>query len=314
MYNKHISSSKIQTIKKILVYLITIGLIFLIVYLLSLKNNKLPSYSSNKSVGKQTNYTITGVEAGAGMMANAQQAIKTYGLNKKGWQLQASSTAIMLSQLNKAIKNRQPIVITGWTPHWMFVVYRLKFLKDPKKIYGNGEHEDTITRKGFKQDNPGAYKFLENFSVQMNKIPSVLRSLKGGESPQKAAKKYIKQNPTQIKQWLKNVPQGKGEKISIGRQSFTYETFITFVAERVLRNRGYKVTDKQLDPGIMWQGLVTKSLDSTITAELPVTQKIYARKYKGQYNHVKINLRGARIGLAVPKYMKNVNSINDLKK
>ena len=299
--------------KKIFKYLLFLGLAVLIVFLLSLKNNDLKSYSSNRPVVKQTQGAIAGVEAGAGMMATTQKAIKAYNLNKSGWQLQTSSTAIMLSQLDKAIKHRQPIVFIGWTPHWMFVKYKLKFLSDPKKIYGTGEHEDTITRTGFKSDNPGTYKFLKNYYMKLNKIQPITEEIESGESINKAANKYIKENPNQIKQWLKGVSKGHGKKISIGRQAYTDEVFTTTVVERVLRSQGYKVSDKQLDPGIMWAGLANGSLDTTISAELPVTQSYYVKKYRGKFNHVKVNLKHLRIGLAVPKYMKNINSINDLK-
>ena len=315
LYNIIIQRKNIHyIIKKIIECLLLVGIVILLFYLLSINNNKLPSYKENRPVGKQTHYTITGIEAGDGEMKTTQRAIKAYGLNKSGWQLQSSSMAIMLSQLGKAIKNHQSIIITGWVPHWMFVKYKIKFLKDPKNIYGNNEHYDSIARPGLKKDNPGAYQFLKNFYMKMNKAQKVVSDINNGESPNQAANKYVKQNPKQIKQWLKNVPEGHGKRISIAHASYTYETFVTEAAAKVLRTRGYKADVKQLDTGIMFSAIVSKSVDASLTAELPVTEGIYAKKYKGEFDKVKINLKGARIGLAVPKYMKNVNSISDLKK
>ena len=300
-------------IKKIFKYLLFLGLVILAIFLLSLKNNKLPTYNAQKSVGKQADFTITGIEAGAGTMSNAQKAISTYHLNKSGWQLQTSSTAIMLAQLDKAIKSHQPIVIIGWVPHWMFEKYPIKFLNDPKKVFGNSEHEDTITKKGFAKQNPGAQQFLKNFSLTLKKVQPVLNNINNGQSPKAAASQYIKDNPKQVKGWLKGVPDGHGKQISIGRENYAYETFAAYVAEKILRSKGYKVSDKGLDPGILWSALASGSIDACVTAELPVTQAAYAKKYQGQYNKVKTSLNNARVGLAVPKYMKNINSINDLK-
>ena len=302
-------------IKKFFVSILFIALAILVIFLLSLNSNKLPSYNSQKSVGEQTDHTITGIEAGAGIMSTTQKAITTYGLNKSGWQLQTSSTAVMLSQLGKAMKSHQPIVITGWLPHWMFEKYNIKFLSDPKQAYskGSGEHYETITAKGFKNQNPGAYKFLKNFSMQMKKVQPVMSDINNGESTSKAASSYIKNNPKQVSQWLSGVPNGKGKQISLAHASYSYETFVTRMVANILKKHGYKVSVRALDPGIMWTSLTTKSIDATVTAELPITQQAYAKKYKGEVDYAKISLKGSRIGLAVPKYMKNIKSINDLK-
>ena len=299
-----------KKIIKIFIGLIVAGLI---VFLLSLNSNQLPSYHARQSVGKQTRYTITGIEAGAGIMSTSQKALSAYGLNKSGWQLQTSSTAIMIAQLAKALKNHQPIIITGWLPHWMFAKYPIKFLDDPKHVYGTSEHEDTITKKGFAKQNPRAQQFLKNFSLTMNKVQPVLNHINNGQSPKSAASQYIKDNPKQVKGWLKGVPNGGGKKISVARSSYSYETFATYTAEKVLRNKGYQISDKQLDPGILWSAIASGSIDTCLTVELPITQGIYAKKYQGQFNKVRISLKGTRIGLAVPKYMKNVHSINDLR-
>ncbi|MDN6543145.1 MAG: glycine/betaine ABC transporter, partial [Lentilactobacillus parabuchneri] len=106
-------------------FLLAIAMFFSVI-LLSGCGTKLAAYNPHESVGKQINYTITGIEAGAGIMSSTQNAMKAYGLNNDKWQLQTSSTAAMTSTLGKSIKNHQPIVVTGWTPHWMFTKYNLK--------------------------------------------------------------------------------------------------------------------------------------------------------------------------------------------
>ena len=45
----------------------------------------------------------------------------------EGWELLESSTAGMLASLDAAIRNEEPIVVTGWTPHWKFSAYDLKY-------------------------------------------------------------------------------------------------------------------------------------------------------------------------------------------
>lgn len=39
----------------------------------------------------------------------------------------------MTVALGEAIKQHKDIVITGWSPHWMFNKYDLKYLADPKE-------------------------------------------------------------------------------------------------------------------------------------------------------------------------------------
>ena len=46
-----------------------------------------------------------------------------------------------------------------------------------------------------------------------------------------------------------------------------------------------------------------------------VEHSIYDKNkdYKGRFDDLGPNLKGAKVGLAVPKYMTNINSIEDLK-
>ncbi len=40
-------------------------------------------YDATKALGPQVNYTITGIDAGAGVMGNTQTALEKYGLTQK---------------------------------------------------------------------------------------------------------------------------------------------------------------------------------------------------------------------------------------
>lgn len=273
-----------------------------------------PKYDAKKPLGPQINYTITGIDAGAGIMSSTDKALKAYRLEQKNWQLQPSSTAAMTSTLQKAIADKRPIVVTGWTPHWMFTKFPLKFLKDPKNVYGKAEQIHTIVRKGLKQDAPQAYQVLDQFHWTPKEISSVMLAVNNGQDPAAAAKAYVKKHPEQIAQWTKGVSHVSGSpKLTLTYIAWDSEIASTNVVATVLRQVGYKVTIRAMEPQPVWASVATKAADAQVSAWLPNTAaKLYA-DYKNQVVDLGVNMDGARVGLAVPKYMKNINSIEDLK-
>jgi len=104
---------------------------------------------------------VIGIDSGAGLMRLSEQVVKDYGLKLV---LVEGSAATMTAALADAIKHRKWVVVTAWSPHWMFGTWDLKYLKDPKGVLGREEHIDTIVRKGLKQDKPEVYRFLDKFA------------------------------------------------------------------------------------------------------------------------------------------------------
>ncbi|GHP14702.1 glycine/betaine ABC transporter substrate-binding protein [Lentilactobacillus fungorum] len=300
--------------KKRITQVILLVSMVLSVFILSGCSSQMAKYNPKQSVGKQINYTITGVEAGAGIMSSTQKAMKAYGLTNAKWQLQTSSTAAMTSTLGKAIKNRQPIVVTGWTPHWMFTKYKLKFLKDPKNVYGGAENIHTIVRKGLKKDKPQAYDLLNRFNWRPDQMSNVMLKVNNGEDPHQAANDWIKQNQKQVDSWTKGIKHVHGQSIKLTYVAWDSEIASTNVVANVLRSLGYKVTIQAMEVQPLWASIATKAADGMVSAWLPNTQGLYYKDYKGKFDDLGVNLKGAKVGLAVPTYMKNVNSIDDLKK
>ena len=144
---------------------------------------------------------IIGIDPGAGIMAKTDLAIKGYNLDKM--KLVPSSGPTMTAVLKDKIAHNQWVVVTGWTPHWMFSKWDLKYLQDPKGIYGGEEYIETIARKGLKKDKPDLYEFLTKFNWTPAQMEQVLEmNQKKGTDPYDNALKWINAHPDVVNQWL----------------------------------------------------------------------------------------------------------------
>lgn len=144
------------------------------------------------------NGVITGIEPGAGIMQATEEAITEYGLN---YELKDSSSAAMAASLERAVNNEEWIVVTGWNPHWMFAKWDLKYLEDPKGVYGGEEHIDTVARIGLKEDMPGVYKIANNFYWTSKELGPVMVNIKEGMTPDEAAQKFIEEHQELVNEW-----------------------------------------------------------------------------------------------------------------
>lgn len=176
----------------------------------NLKGTKLglvvPSYmtdvNSIEDLNGQADNKITGIEPGAGIMNAAKSALKDYS-SLSNYELVSASTGAMTTSLDQAIKKKKEIIVTGWTPHWMFAKYKLKYLKDPKGSFGSAENINTIARKGLKKDNPKLYKIINKFHWTKKDMESVMLDINNGTDPEKAAKKWIDANEDKVSEWTK---------------------------------------------------------------------------------------------------------------
>lgn len=142
---------------------------------------------------------IVGIDPGAGEMALTQDVIKQYKLPLK---LVAGSGATMTAALKSAIDTHQWIVVTGWTPHWMWARWKLKYLSDPKGVYGKAEDIDTLVRKGLKTDAPKAYAILDAFHWSPAQMQQVMAdSRKPGQDPASSARQWITDHADVVSAW-----------------------------------------------------------------------------------------------------------------
>lgn len=167
-----------------------------------------PSYVTIDSIDDMGDHAgkfgnkIIGIDPHAGLMEKTSEAIEGYDLG--AFELISGSGPTMTTSLESAIEDKRWIVVTGWTPHWMFARWDLKYLDDPKGVYGQKGNISTIVREGLEEDMPEVYRFLDNFHWTPEDMEEVmLRAQAEDTTYRDAAQDWVNQNKSIVDEWVK---------------------------------------------------------------------------------------------------------------
>lgn len=106
---------------------------------------------------------------------------------------------------------------------------------------------------------------------------------------------------------------GKGREIRIGYIPWDEGIASTFLWKELLEERGFKVTTTQYAAGPLYTGLATGQLDFQTDSWLPTTHAEYWTKYGKQLDDLGKWYGPTSLELTVPSYVKDVNSLTDLR-
>jgi glycine betaine/proline transport system substrate-binding protein len=144
---------------------------------------------------------IQGIDPGAGLMRLSNEAMDVYGLEDAGYELISASGAAMTAALDRAIQREEGIVVTGWSPHWMFGAYDLRYLEDPEGVLGGPERVVALARQGFYQENVDAASFFARMYIPLDELESAMFDA-NQSSYDEAVTNYIEENPERIQYWV----------------------------------------------------------------------------------------------------------------
>ncbi|MBL7251532.1 glycine betaine ABC transporter substrate-binding protein [Alloalcanivorax sp. C16-2] len=142
--------------------------------------------------------SIQGIDPGAGLMQLSEKAIDDYGLD---YHLRSASGAAMTAALTRAMRDKEWVVVTAWTPHWMFGHWNLRFLDDPKGSLGEAEHIDVLVRRGFKEDHPEVAGFLTRMRLPLDELQEAMDEAQE-TSYEEAIDHYLADHQDRINEWL----------------------------------------------------------------------------------------------------------------
>jgi len=134
-----------------------------------------------------------------------------YGLGD--WSIVNSSQSAMMAQIEKSIDNKDWIVFAGWRPHWMNSAYNLKYLEDPKRLWESPySWVDTLVRKGFEDDYPQVYRFLQQFRVNVEDNDKWIYEIGYNERDgEEVAREWLSNNIIEVRRWLSMVETKDGQ-------------------------------------------------------------------------------------------------------
>ena len=142
--------------------------------------------------------TVQGIDPGSGLNQASEQALVDYSLGDM--RLVASSSAAMTAVLDKAIREQRWVVVTSWTPHWMFARYKLRFLEDPQLVFGGVEWIHALGRQGLDRDHPDLAGFLSRFQIPDRELSDLLL-MANERSAEVAVEDYLDRHPARIRYW-----------------------------------------------------------------------------------------------------------------
>ena len=146
---------------------------------------------------------IMGIDPEAGIMTRARAALEAYGLEDE-FRLVVADERRMVDALTAAVQRQQWIVVTGWTPHWVFSRWELAFLEDPKGVFGDREAIHTMVRENLPGEMPQLAAVLERFSWDIRDMSRVMLWIEqdGGVDPYAAALRWVRANAAKVDAWL----------------------------------------------------------------------------------------------------------------
>ncbi|MGB7998709.1 MAG: glycine betaine ABC transporter substrate-binding protein, partial [Anaerobacillus sp.] len=108
-------------------------------------------------------------------------------------------------------------------------------------------------------------------------------------------------------------PEGKDKKIAIGQISWAENIAVTNMWKVILEDKGYDVKFNYLNMGSTMTALESGDLDASLEVWLPVQDANYLKEYKDTVNFSDATwFDDAKVGLVVPTYLEDINSVEDL--
>ncbi len=155
------------------------------------------------------NESIYGIEPGNDGNRHVLEMLKQSQFGLGGFKLIESSEQGMLAQVERAYRDKKPIVFLAWEPHPMNMRFDLKYLAGGDEVFGpnfGGATIYTVTRKGYSAECPNMGRLLANLKFTLRGESEMMAAiLDRHEAPEIAATEWLKANPSATKAWLEGV-------------------------------------------------------------------------------------------------------------
>ena len=192
-----------------------IGAKYTLATLASVHDAGLHDFADIARFGPELKQTIYGIEAGNDGNRHVLEMIKqnTFGLGK--FKLLESSEQGMLAEVERANRDKAPIVFLAWEPHPMNKRFPIRYLTGGDAIFGpnfGGATIYTNVRAGFMAECPNLGRLLKNLSFSLQGENDIMDAmLNDHQQPEAAAAAWLAANPNAVIPWFEGVTTVDGK-------------------------------------------------------------------------------------------------------
>ncbi len=177
----------------------------------------LKDFSDIARFGDALGHRIVGLEAGndgnrqvLSLIAKNTRALGSFSLVE-------SSEQGMLAEVERAVRDKKPIVFLGWEPHPMNTRFQMRYLTGGDDSFGpnfGGATIYTNTRAGYSAECPNIGQLLKNLSFTLADESLLMGAiLDQHQEPKAAAKAWVAKNPQTVARWLDAVRTYDGQSL-----------------------------------------------------------------------------------------------------
>lgn len=162
----------------------------------------------------QFDHKIYGIGPGAPANQNIQKMIDAKDFGLDGWSLVESSEQGMLSQVDRATRNKNWIVFLAWEPNPMNTKYPLTYLSGGDAYFGPNYGSATVytvTRRDLSQNCPNLARLLSQLAFTVDMENQIMGTLGDASDGKAAAAQYLKAHPDLLAGWLAGVTTRDGQ-------------------------------------------------------------------------------------------------------
>ena len=169
----------------------------------------LHDFSDIKRFAPQLNSSIYGIEPGNDGNHHVLDLIRNNIAGLGSFKLIESSEQGMLAQVERAVRDKQPIVFLGWEPHPMNQRFDMRYLTGGDSTFGpnyGGAQVFTNTRAGYSRECPNVGRLLQNLQFTLAEEDTLMgQILDKHQDPQAAPRTWLGKHPEVLGQWLAGV-------------------------------------------------------------------------------------------------------------
>jgi glycine betaine/proline transport system substrate-binding protein len=178
----------------------------------------LKDFSDIRRFGPQLNDSIYGIEPGNDGNRLVLKMLKQDQFGLGNFKLIESSEQGMLAQVERAYRDKEPIVFLAWEPHPMNMRFDIKYLSGGDTVFGpnfGGATIYTVTRAGYSAACPNMGRLLANVKFTLRGESEMMAAiLDRHEPPEVAAAEWLKAHSADVQAWLEGVRTFDGRPAS----------------------------------------------------------------------------------------------------